>query len=1095
MTVLEKFDFNKAVTNMNSNRLSYSYNNYDNVESIRIDYDNIGHYTVHAVVDVLGEEYEVTFTYDSEYNIIQYDCDCIWCNDNSPCAHIGVVILKLNELDIDRYPFHYIKTADAFRQKSFLNKEAARKKLEEKRRREQLQLLSSQSYDLIEEEKKRYQNNLSALLLQEQYELYPMFYFMNNTHYLEYKIGNEHKSYIIKNIDLFLRSIEMKENVKYGKYLEFVHDDKAFNDFARRQIQFMRKAGAYHTDHSQSYPSFRDAAYYEGMPYSLGRYVNITSMIIDEFYDTYKDYDFENVTFSEIEEQIEFHMSEEDHYYIIQLLNNHVMGRNHLYRIIHDANNVTFQRLILDQDYQCVRLLKSLDNGQLVIMKDQFTDFYKYILYPIKDYLQINHINEFINDENEYEYIKIYGDIDKNANIVFKIYYVNENQDKMLAFDKDYITNYDQDVVEKYFERMGTVDYESHLVYFDSNSENTYEFLHGGLTFLKQYADIYISEGLKRYGKTVHYTVKVGIRIENDLLALDIDSVEIPKMELSKVLEQYKRKKKFYRLQNGDLLYLDSPELKELSDMMDDYDIRAKDMKDGVLTLNKNRIFSMENPDDKFEHLQINREASFLKLKETFDHHLHHHNISAYYQNILRDYQKEGLQWLKTLYDYGFNGILADDMGLGKTLQIIALIDEIASDKPSIVVCPSSLIYNWEDEIKKFAPHLKAKCIVGNADKRKQDIATCLDIQILITSYDYMRRDYEYYQDIVFEYIILDESQYIKNQKTHTAHAVKQLKGNHKLALSGTPIENSLAELWSVFDFLMPQYLFHYHYFQKNYESEIVKNNNTEVSQKLKRMVTPFILRRNKQDVLSELPDKIEMTQMLLFTAQERELYFANLAQVNSEVNSLLRGDGLDKIQLLAMLTRLRQICCEPRMIYENIEVASSKVKACMELINNYKQNNQKVLLFSSFTKVFEFMEEELRFHHISYLKIIGSTAKETRKEYVQRFQNGEADVFLISLKAGGTGLNLTKAEAVIHFDPWWNVSAQNQATDRAYRIGQNKNVQVHKLIMKDSIEEKIAALQEKKQQLADMFVENNTGSITSLSKEEIVALFALESA
>ena len=291
----------------------------------------------------------------------------------------------------------------------------------------------------------------------------------------------------------------------------------------------------------------------------------------------------------------------------------------------------------------------------------------------------------------------------------------------------------------------------------------------------------------------------------------------------------------------------------------------------------------------------------------------------------------------------------------------------------------------------------------------------------------------------------------------------------------------------------MPQYLFNYHYFQKHYETEIIKNNNEEVAEKLKKLVTPFILRRSKKDVLSELPDKLEVTQLIPFTQQESEIYFANLAQVNSELQGLFKEKVVDKIQILAMLTKLRQICCEPRMLYENIETASSKLKASLELINNYKQNNQKVLLFSSFTKVFDLLEDEFRLNGISYFKITGSTTKENRKEYVKRFQEGGADVFLISLKAGGTGLNLTRAEAVIHFDPWWNVSAQNQATDRAYRIGQYKNVQVHKLIMKDSIEEKILTLQEKKKQLSDMLVENNQGNITSLSKEEILELFAYE--
>ena len=257
-------------------------------------------------------------------------------------------------------------------------------------------------------------------------------------------------------------------------------------------------------------------------------------------------------------------------------------------------------------------------------------------------------------------------------------------------------------------------------------------------------------------------------------------------------------------------------------------------------------------------------------------------------------------------------------------------------------------------------------------------------------------------------------------------------------------------------------------------------------------MVSPFILRRNKKDVLLELPDKIEKTQLIPFTQQESELYFANLAQINTQLQELFQMEKIDKIAILAMLTKLRQICCEPRMIYENINQSSSKMKACMDLICNYKANHQQVLLFSSFTKVFDLMEEELKLNGIRYFILTGETSKEKRRELVYRFQEGEADVFLISLKAGGTGLNLTAAQAVIHFDPWWNLSAQNQATDRANRIGQLNKVIVHQLIMKESIEEKIQILQAKKKELADMFVENSEGNVSSLSTEDLKELLAM---
>ena len=361
----------------------------------------------------------------------------------------------------------------------------------------------------------------------------------------------------------------------------------------------------------------------------------------------------------------------------------------------------------------------------------------------------------------------------------------------------------------------------------------------------------------------------------------------------------------------------------------------------------------------------------------------------------------------------------------------------------------------------------------------------------IITSYDYLRRDYDLYKDYLFNYIILDEAQYIKNQATKNAKAVKELRGTHRFALTGTPIENSLAELWSIFDFLMPNYLFTYNYFREHFERPIVRDNDKEVQLQLKKMVEPFILRRTKQDVLDELPDKIENNIKISFSKEEENLYIANLSQINDKLKSALDIEQIDKFQILSMMTRLRQLCCEPRILYNDIQEPSSKMKACLDIIKKAKENKQKVLLFSSFTSSLEFIEKELRKDDISYYVLTGATNKIKRHQLVNAFQNDNTNVFLISLKAGGTGLNLTAASIVIHYDPWWNMSAQNQATDRAYRIGQVNNVQVYKLIMKNSIEEKIQKLQEQKQDLSNIFIENNTNNITKMSTSEIISLFS----
>ena len=461
------------------------------------------------------------------------------------------------------------------------------------------------------------------------------------------------------------------------------------------------------------------------------------------------------------------------------------------------------------------------------------------------------------------------------------------------------------------------------------------------------------------------------------------------------------------------------------------------------------------------------------------------------YATLLRDYQKEGARWMKHLYDIGLNGILADDMGLGKTLQVLCLLEcFIPKELPSLIVCPSSLMFNWESEIEKFQVALDAVCVYGTQKERKQKINQSHNLYI--TTYDYLKRDLELYASKEFMYVILDEAQYIKNPKTKNAKSVKSLTCKHRLALTGTPIENGLSELWSIFDFLLPGYLYSLEYFTHTFGKPIEIEGDEAKQAQLKKMVSPFILRRTKKEVLKDLPDKVEKDLWLDFDKEERKLYLANLALVNEELQAQLKMDNVDSILILSMLTKLRQICCEPRMLYSNITKPSTKLEVCVDLVQTLKENNKKVLLFSTFTRIFDWLEAEFHEKGIKYHKLTGATSKEKRKEEVEAFQNDDSDVFLISLKAGGTGLNLTKASAVIHFDPWWNSSAQSQATDRAYRIGQNQNVIVYQLLMKNSIEEKIYQMQARKQKMSDIFVENNGPKISRMTAEDIKELFSI---
>ena len=435
----------------------------------------------------------------------------------------------------------------------------------------------------------------------------------------------------------------------------------------------------------------------------------------------------------------------------------------------------------------------------------------------------------------------------------------------------------------------------------------------------------------------------------------------------------------------------------------------------------------------------------------------------------------------------------------GKTIQLLAVVldyvQNTTNPKPTIVVCPSSLSLNWQNEIKKFTPDLSSIVIHGNAEERKRQIKSIPNYDITITSYDLLKRDIEIYkeQKYEFQYIIADEAQYIKNNNTQNAKAIKELNAKTRYALTGTPIENSLSELWSIFDFIMPGYLFGYRKFKELYEMPIVRGEDKLAMKKLKMLIEPFILRRIKEEVLTELPDKTITILNNEMDEEQQKIYLSYLQSAKQEAMSEISANGFEKsqIKILALLMRLRQICCHPSLFLSDYKGESSKLNQCIEVIKDAVASGHKILLFSSYTAMFPMIEKELKKENIEYCKLTGQTKVGERIKLVDEFnENENLKVFLISLKAGGTGLNLIGADYVIHYDPWWNLSAENQATDRTYRIGQKKNVQVYKLITKNSIEEKIYEMQERKAKLIDNMLSTNETFLNKLSKEEIMELF-----
>lgn len=1023
---------------------------------------------IDATLFLHGQENHCTFSLDTKDRLIQPACDCKWFSMYHHCPHIQLAKETAKEFAQGELPVEVSNPQILELEENFAT-------YEERCKLRHLQRNAVQSKQLLETFMNRYESHLKLDINEIAYEIEPVFSDDLEAWNLSFKVGAK-KKYVIKSINTFLKQVDQHVEVSYGKNLTFVHSASAFDDFSQETLRFMRKYLQIQQQHN---------------PDCNLRAFPLEGFALDEFYELYEESTFDSFHMCDDELQLHIEVRQENEYTIFHAeeLEAYHFGEKHIYTCESFDKMNLIHRYPLDDEGITALFLKQLSSKNIVVSKEDYPSYYKYVLLNVMRFVDME-LPSTLSQEGM-DHAELYGDIDENNQIYFYLYCYDTANIRYFGFDSQRLISYEQELIESYIKKYATsIDEQKHFIYMDENHEATLDFIQDGLPYLSEYCDIYVSEALKSLGKSHSYQIQVGVKFSNHLLELDINSLEIPKEELGQVLNAYKRRKKFYRLRNGKLLSLKSDDLQQLDTFMNDYHLSVNDLQKKKIQMEPYRMFSLQEKSQDKDTLKIIRADSFIKQIETY-YHKHEHPIPAHYKSILRDYQITGFQWLSTLRDYHFNGILADDMGLGKTLQVIALLEANKGNHTSLVICPASLIYNWEEEVHKFANDLSILCITGTQDERKVRISQYTNYDVLVTSYDYIKRDIECYSNIVFDTVILDEAQYIKNQKTKNAICVKRLQTMHRLALTGTPIENTLAELWSIFDFLMPEYLFNYHYFQKQFETEIVKNQNEEKQEELRKLVTPFILRRNKKDVLKELPDKIENVRLIEFNDEERKLYQAHLALINKELQGM-ETVGSKKIEILALLTKLRQICCEPRVLFMNIHQMSSKLTECVTLLQELHENHQKTLVFSSFTSMLDLLAEELKRKQIPYYILNGSVNKEKRQHLVEQFQNDDTSVFLISLKAGGTGLNLTAAEAVIHFDPWWNQSAQNQATDRAYRIGQQRNVQVFKFIMKNSIEEKIMKMQEQKKALADAFVENNDGSISHMSKEELMELLTM---
>lgn len=924
---------------------------------------------------------------------------------------------------------------------------------------------------------------------------------------VDFKIGAAHK-YIVKDVNKLLALIDRREEFSYGMKLKFIHDYSAFTRNAQKIIEFLRK-------YMKTYKSNAGKGGYMYMP--AVREIELSSEALTGFLHIM------------CGKQIAMANSIIDSRFITVIGSNPVLrtslekarkGNGYTMKLpalesIGDADAL-FVR-ILDRIYECDKefsgkmqsicyICDYFDEKSYDINESDMASFCSTVLPNLRKY------TEFKCEEDLSEYIP--------QEAVIKIYLDKSGEKLTCRLNADYGTE-TYNILSKLNMKVAfrDIEKESHALYkamqyFDekeaeallfveeTREEKVYDLVMTGIEELREVGEVYVSEAFKRLRINSAPKISVGVSINAGLLELNIDTGEFPQGELEGILLNYRAKKKYYRLKNGEFVSLEDNSLAVLSEMADTLSIRNKDIVKGNIQLPKYRAIYVEQllKETDVSNIEVRRNSEFktiIRDIKSFDDS--DYEVPETLDAIMKKYQKTGYRWLRTIDRLGFGGILADDMGLGKSIQVIAYLVsrklETADKVTSLIVCPASLIYNWENEINKFGEQLDTLIVAGNTSERRQNIRTCMNYDVVVTSYDLLKRDVEEYKSLKFYAMIIDEAQCIKNHTTLAAKAVKMVPAQVKFALTGTPIENRLSELWSIFDFLMPGLLYSYQKFKKDYEINIIQNSDEDTVKKLQRIIKPFIMRRIKQDVLKEIPDKNEEIIYSKLSGEQEKLYYANLQLISKGLKQKSDADfNTEKLKILAAITRLRQICCAPALVYENYKGESAKMDTCLELIQNAIEGGHKILLFSQFTSIFDLLEPRLKKDRISFYRLDGSTNKIKRAQMVDDFNEDETPLFLISLKAGGTGLNLTSASIVIHFDPWWNIAAQNQATDRTHRIGQTKVVSVFKLIAKNTIEEKILKLQEAKQELSDQIINGGGASMATLTKADFEQLLADES-
>lgn len=930
---------------------------------------------------------------------------------------------------------------------------------------------------------------------------------------VEFKIGNKQLTKINNLPDFFERMLN-REKYKYNNVLEFIHEENAFEEQSRPLLKFLLKYAEiikYANDVNNNY------AYY-------GRNFNVNNVVLsntglDELFEILKGktVEFETKTGERkiqfIDEPIDIKFilekSDESTYCLTPNIDVYgydiFYGKNYSYFLIDNKMHKCLPK-VENRNLELLEVYKKNYTQSIVFNENNLRNFFAIVVPKIKDNFEIKNI-----DKEQIEkympkdlYVKIFLDYNEKGYIVadVKFCYGNVEFNPIKNVNLEITRNaiQENEVLDTFVQTGFMLDSANARLVL-ANDEKIYNFLSKEIEDYMKKFEVLVAEDFKKKDIKKIKIKSIGVKIENNLLDINLEDFKFNIYEIKDIINKYKLRKKFYRLKDGTYISLEkNSSLDFLENLTDNIEIEDENVEENSIKLPIYRALYLEKIFKNMPNTNIQKNEYYKNMiSQIEDRQIDlSTKIPPKLNAELRTYQKIGYKWLRTLEQYKMGGILADDMGLGKTIQLLAVILSYVQKnkgnvKPSIIICPSSLALNWYNEIQKFTSTLKALVISGDYLERKRKIEEIGKYQVIITSYDSLKRDIDLYKNYCFKYVVADEAQYIKNNNTKNSKAIKTINAETKFALTGTPIENSLSELWSIFDFIMPGYLYKYKKFKELYETPIIKEQNEDVMNKLKKQIEPFVLRRTKGEVLTELPDKTVTILNNEMSEEQYNIYMSYMAQARKEIMSQIDINGFEKsqIKILSLLMRLRQICCHPKLFLREYEGESSKLNQCIEIIQDAVLGGHKILLFSSYTSMFEIIEEKLKNIGVKYLKLTGQTKVGERIELVDKFNTNEnIKVFLISLKAGGTGLNLTGADMVIHYDPWWNLSAENQATDRTYRIGQKRNVQVYKLITKNSIEEKIYELQQKKAKLIDNMLSTDATFINKLSKDDILALF-----